>query len=312
MSPTIKIPDTHLESMSICNECGIVSLSGKRTSVIVKYNGDLRIVQRILDEHPEESFECSEILKMEDDVFLVLGGRLGVIKILNLSKGMFTGYIRAHGGSISAIKGYKDRYVLSCSEDTTVKMWDISEMKCVCVFGGYMGHRDHVLSIDISGDLRYLASGGTDCSIMVWRIPSFPNKLECVTPVYSSTRNHRFPVQCVRFYGELLVSYSGEGRICAILPKYGEARPSLEETIVGEIKLQNKLLRKFDVCGDMLVALLESQDIVTFNLSNIESPSQSTILKSIRGKRVQDFCVAEDKILVLLENSCLMVMAISW
>ncbi|AFN83793.1 WD40 domain-binding protein [Encephalitozoon romaleae SJ-2008] len=308
MSSIIEIPNACFESMSICNKHRIVSLAGKRSSVIVSYRDGLKVVQRILDEHPDENFQCSEFFMAGNDISLALGGKLGIIKMVNLSKGTFIGHIKAHGGSISSIKRYKDKYLLSCSEDTTIKMWDISELACVCIFGGYSGHRDYVLSIDVSNDMRYLASCGTDCSIKIWRIPSYLNKLECTTPIYSSTHECRFPIECIRFYGELLVFYSGEKRIHVISLKYEESKSSAEALLAGEIILEERLLRKFDISGSTLVALIESQDVIMFDMNDIGFRSHPKTLKSFKRKKVQDFCAVGDQIFILLEDSRFMTM----
>lgn len=308
MSSAIEIPNACFESISICSKYRIVSLVGKRSSVVVSYRDDLRVVQRILDEHPDENFRCSEFFMAGDDISLALGGNLGIIKIMNLCKGTFIGHIKAHGGSISSIKRYKDKYLLSCSEDTTIKMWDISELACVCIFGGYKGHRDYVLSMDVSNDMKYLASCGTDCSIKIWRIPSYLNKLECTTPIYSSTHGCRLPIECIRFYGELLVFYSGEKRIHAISLKYEESKSSAEAVFAGEIMLEKRLLRKFDISGSTLVALMESQDVIMFDLNDIGFRSHPKTLKPLKEKKVQDFCVIGDRMFILLEDSCFMTM----
>ncbi|ADM12307.1 WD40 domain-binding protein [Encephalitozoon intestinalis ATCC 50506] len=311
MALSIEIPNAYLEFMSICDEYEIVSLVGKRTSVIISYADDLRMVQRVLDEHPDENFQCSEFLIRQNDVLLALGGSLGIIKVLNLSKGTFVGYIQAHGGIIFSIKRYKDEYLLSCSEDTTIKMWDVSELKCVCVFGGYTGHRDHVLSIDVSDDLRYLASGGTDCSIRVWRIPSSLNKFQCVAPIYLSPRIHKFPIQCVRFYREFLVFYSGESRIDIISPRYGEVEPTSRTEFVGGVKFEGQLLRGFEIDDGMLVAVTESQDIILFKMNDIGFTSQSTILRSTKKGKIRDFRVIRNRMFILFEDSFFRVLSLA-
>ncbi|AFM99073.1 hypothetical protein EHEL_091790 [Encephalitozoon hellem ATCC 50504] len=306
MSSVIEIPNACFESMSSYGKCRIVSLVGKRTSAIISYGDDLKIAQRVLDEHPDEEFQCSEFFMAGNDVLLALGGRLGIIKIINLSKGAFIGHIRAHGGCISSIKRYGNEYLLSCSEDTTIKMWNVSGLTCVCIFGGYSGHKDYVLSIDVSSDMKYLASCGTDCSIKIWRIPSNLNKLECISPIYSSTDICKFPIECVRFYRELLIFYSGERKIHAVSLKYEEAKSSVEVVLAGEIVLKRRLFRKFDISGDILVALMEPHDIVMFDMNDIGFISHPKILESIKKEKIQDFCVVENRMFVLFENTHLM------
>lgn len=307
MLPTIRIPNTYLSSVSIGRGYGVAALAGRRTAVVVDHSEGLRVVQRILDEHPDEGFRCSEFLARKDCLLLVLGGELGVIKVLNLSKGVPAGHIKAHGGPIFSIRAYKDEYLLSCSSDTTIKMWSVSGLSCVCVFGGYMGHRDHVLSMDISSDLRYLVSGGSDCSIRVWAIPCSFGDVECTAPVYSSEGIHKFPVRCVRFHGDILVFSEGQDRIHIALPTYGDREAYSDTVLVQEVCLGGRgPVRKFDISGNTLVALMGKQDMAVLDMRTIRSAPHPTMLRIPNAGAVQDFCMEGGRVFVLFESSLFM------
>lgn len=302
--PALEIPDSCLTSMNIHPDTRLLSLAGRRTSVLVSYtHRDLCLCQRILDEDPDEDFLCTELLVAGDVVYLVLGGSLGTIKVLNASRGLFFGHMKAHGGAVTAIRRYNNRYILSCSEDTTIKMWDVLGLRCVCIFGGYMGHRDCVLSMDVSADLRLLASGGTDCMVNIWDIPQTHDGLRNIhTPVYSSQRIHTSRITCLRFYGDLLVSCSGGSRISVVLPIYSTDM-SEDAMFIGEVRTDTSMLHRFEIHNGLLLALAETGRLLVFDMENIAHPSSPVAVEIPVDKKIRDFALCRDRLFVLLEDS---------
>lgn len=62
--------------------------------------------------------------------------------------------------------------MLTCSKDYSIRLWNSKNSSCVAIFAGIHGHRDEVLSIDISADGQKFISGGIDHNIMVWSLKS--------------------------------------------------------------------------------------------------------------------------------------------
>lgn len=60
--------------------------------------------------------------------------------------------------------------LLSGSKDYSIRLWNIRNSTCIAIFSGIRGHRDEVLSIDISADGSSLISGGIDHNVMVWNL----------------------------------------------------------------------------------------------------------------------------------------------
>ncbi|KAF8393042.1 hypothetical protein HHK36_021283 [Tetracentron sinense] len=66
------------------------------------------------------------------------------------------------------------------ASDKTVRLWDVQSGECVRIF---IGHRSMILSLAMSPDGRYMASGDEDGTIMVWDLSSG----RCVIPLMRHT-----------------------------------------------------------------------------------------------------------------------------
>lgn len=62
--------------------------------------------------------------------------------------------------------------LLTCSKDYSIRLWNSKNSTNIAIFAGINGHRDEVLSIDISADGEKFISGGIDHNIMVWSLSS--------------------------------------------------------------------------------------------------------------------------------------------
>jgi len=56
--------------------------------------------------------------------------------------------------------------VLSCGGDGLVKLWKVSNCECTNTFDD---HDDRIWSISLSSDKQFLASGGSDSRLIIWR-----------------------------------------------------------------------------------------------------------------------------------------------
>ena len=73
-----------------------------------------------------------------------------------------------HTGAINAIALSSDgRFLVSGSEDSTIKLWDLATGN---VLRTLYGHEKPVLAVAVSGDGRLMASGGGDSSVRVWDV----------------------------------------------------------------------------------------------------------------------------------------------
>ncbi|NJO39172.1 MAG: protein kinase [Cyanobacteria bacterium CRU_2_1] len=74
----------------------------------------------------------------------------------------------AHTSLINAIAISPDgRYVLSGSDDRTIKLWEVATGKCLRTF---KGHRERVFAVVFSPDRQHILSASDDQSIRLWSI----------------------------------------------------------------------------------------------------------------------------------------------
>lgn len=74
----------------------------------------------------------------------------------------FTGHV----GSVYVMSWSVDsQYLISASQDSTIKLWDIKTRKLMM---DLPGHADQIYTLDWSGDGRLVASGGKDRQVKLW------------------------------------------------------------------------------------------------------------------------------------------------
>lgn len=113
-----------------------------------------------------------------------------------------------------------------------MRLWNIKEAVCIAIFGGVRGHRDEVVSVDFDFDGDRLMSSGMDHSLIMWKLDKPAIKLGIERSKtrrnviftehfydYCTRGIHDKHVDCVRWYGDLLLSKSYDGKI--ILWKMG-------------------------------------------------------------------------------------------
>ncbi|EJW04785.1 hypothetical protein EDEG_01007 [Edhazardia aedis USNM 41457] len=81
-----------------------------------------------------------------------------------------------HSGPIYCLKFFKgNKFLLSCSQDCTVRLWSLELFTCIAI---YKAHVFPIWSIDVSADNWYFASGGLDKQAHIWSvIGSKPERL---------------------------------------------------------------------------------------------------------------------------------------
>ena len=60
-----------------------------------------------------------------------------------------------------------DKYVISCSSDFTVRIWNLLEKTQETVL---QGHNYHVTRVIVTCDNKYIISGSKDKSIRIWNL----------------------------------------------------------------------------------------------------------------------------------------------
>lgn len=75
-----------------------------------------------------------------------------------------------HSGPVYSIRFFGNKkFLLSCSQDSTVRLWSLDTFSCISV---YKGHFFPVWDIDIAQNDYYFASGSSDRTACVWTVES--------------------------------------------------------------------------------------------------------------------------------------------
>ena len=174
---------------------------------------------------------------------LVSGGRDTTLKVWNLNTPshynsmsptnrvigdglMYT--LTGHSESINTVAISPDGQLLvSGSEDTTIKLWDLRTRECLATLEG---HEAGVKSVAISADGQLLVSGSADNTIQLWQLPGGESELICTDSFYTLT-GHTDWVKCLAISpdGQMLASGSQDKTIKLWQLETGE----LKSTLVG-------------------------------------------------------------------------------
>ena len=118
-----------------------------------------------------------------------------------------------------AISPLSPTILASASNDHTVRLWNLdleyAHQPLAAIFAGAGGHREHILTISFHQTGTYLLSASADAVINVWLVPSVPdenagtdNTTKVEYPHFSSNEIHGDYVDCVRFYGDIILSHA--------------------------------------------------------------------------------------------------------
>ncbi|CAK7220871.1 hypothetical protein SCUCBS95973_004304 [Sporothrix curviconia] len=171
---------------------------------------------------------------------LCVAGRDAKVKVYNIRDGEAVTSFVGHGGEINdlATSPTNPHLIVSASDDTTVRLWSLDpvhkEQPCVCLLGGE-GHSWNLLSVAFHDTGRYVISAGHDqvinlvsvgigkgdfekivtpivqLTLAQWTLPDIPNEhLEVPIivhfPHFSTSEIHTGLIDCVSFYGDLILS----------------------------------------------------------------------------------------------------------
>jgi len=104
------------------------------------------------------------------------------IIILSAITGNQVAVLSEHTDEVKSLTfSFDGTMLVSGSEDTTVKLWDVQTGGVIKTF---CGHTNHVLSVSISPDSATLASGSSDTSIHLWGVST--GECFCVINIHDS------------------------------------------------------------------------------------------------------------------------------
>ncbi|ERS97924.1 hypothetical protein HMPREF1624_06095 [Sporothrix schenckii ATCC 58251] len=174
---------------------------------------------RVIRDEDEGALNCSCTWALDPETeraLLCVAGRDAKVKVYNIHDGEAVTSFVGHGGEINdlATSPTNPHLIVSASDDTTVRLWSLDpvhkKQPCVCLLGGE-GHSWNLLSVAFHDTGRYVISAGHDQVINLWTLPDIPNEHVEVPiivhfPHFSTSEIHTGLIDCVAFYGDLILS----------------------------------------------------------------------------------------------------------
>ncbi|KAG9681051.1 WD40 repeat-like protein, partial [Aureobasidium melanogenum] len=179
-------------------------------------------------EDPDEDSSLNSVawsvdIDTDEPLVCVAGSGSKNIKIFNVVTGELVRILYGHGGAINDLvtSPVSPQILASCSGDYTIRIWNLDvryrRQPCAAILSGE-GHRQTILSIAFHDNGRWLLSGGQDTMICLWSLPPVPDEnagtdkpTVVVYPHFASIGMHSDYVDCVRFWGDLILSKASTG-----------------------------------------------------------------------------------------------------
>ncbi|KAK3491705.1 WD40-repeat-containing domain protein [Neurospora crassa] len=176
-------------------------------------------VLKLIRDDDDDAANCSCCWSKDMETgqpWLCIAGADAKVKVYDVKQGKLVKTLVGHGGGINDLvtSPLTPSLIASCSDDTTVRLWSLlpihSAQPCMFILGGD-AHTWDLLSIAFHDTGRYLLSAGHDQTINLWTIPPCPSEpvthpLVIHYPHFSTKEIHNSLVDCVSFFGDLILS----------------------------------------------------------------------------------------------------------
>eukprot|EP01103_Thecamoeba_quadrilineata_P010691 TRINITY_DN2377_c0_g1_i3.p1 TRINITY_DN2377_c0_g1~~TRINITY_DN2377_c0_g1_i3.p1 ORF type:complete len:182 (-),score=37.30 TRINITY_DN2377_c0_g1_i3:36-581(-) len=129
------------------------AICGYKRVSIYDSQESLCLVQSYVDQNEDEFYACAWAYdEGSKTTWLVVGGKDGIIKVLNPRSTLLEKELFSHGRDIYALRLHPVRFTLlfSASVDTTIRLWNLRSSVCIAIFGGHLGHEQSVVDIVIN------------------------------------------------------------------------------------------------------------------------------------------------------------------
>ena len=110
---------------------------------------------------------CAALMKSKNGNILATGGMDEIIRVYNLNKKREVGELVQHTGGITSLQFVGSKYLLSASEDKTVRIWRVKDWACLHVLGG---HKDGITSLAVHPSGRLALSTSKDKTMRLWNL----------------------------------------------------------------------------------------------------------------------------------------------
>ncbi|KAK9390677.1 WD40-repeat-containing domain protein [Lipomyces mesembrius] len=183
-------------------------------------NKSIEILATYADENPQESL-CSACWTYDTNTgrpLIAVGGKSGVVKIIDCASGKLVRALKGHGDEILDLHTCPTHphIIASSSGDHTIRVWNLEpkykDQPCAIICAGG-GHREQVLTVGFHESGRFLVSGGMDNQVHLWALPNLSTlPMHKDDPIvlhwshFSTNSLHSNYVDSVSFYGDLILS----------------------------------------------------------------------------------------------------------
>lgn len=115
-----------------------------------------------------------------------------------------TRYLTGHDDSVYCLVWVGPNLIVSGSRDRSIKLWDLSKQKDALVLTK-THHDGSVLCLRASNDMKWMVSGSSDSTCLIWSLPDFEQKNRLI--------GHAGGVLDICIVGDMIVSSSRDATI---------------------------------------------------------------------------------------------------
>jgi len=183
--------------------------------------------------------------ELREDAYLAVAGEDQLIHIISIKRSKVITILKGHTDTIVDLIAHpsKAQYLLSVSNDNTIRLWDIHARKPFpnCVQTWEMAATVAAFSSD---GIKFFA-GGSNGSVLQFEITYFSGTSN-LTPIVlkAEKRHHTHHIDCIKFLEDKLVTKSTDGRILIWSPETGKI------SVEMKIPDSKQLSSRFDLSRD--------------------------------------------------------------
>ena len=133
---------------------------------------EIRLLQTYEDKNPKEDFFTCCWCLVEGESCLLMAGQTGNIRMVNAKDMVFYKNFQAHGSSVNELKRHPEYPMIigSASKDMSLRLWNVENDACICIFGCQLSGFSDFVSLDFSPCGGGLISSGMDHQLNIWEI----------------------------------------------------------------------------------------------------------------------------------------------
>ena len=269
-------------------------------------NSTFKLKAKFHDSSSTEHYKVARfvvVLTPKQGVWIVAGGKDGVVKVVSVENHRQSYGLMGHRNTIRDLRPLDDSdFCFSCSDDLTIRLWNIRTRVQVVIFQGLLCPSDSIMSMDVHHSQALMVSGGMDRSVVLWNINTreingdktlskqwnadflsyygvrcarkrFGTRL-VTQPWYLTYRVHSKGVKQVQFYQDLVVSMDTEGHVCIWQPNITRAACSF--ILLHSLHAGNGRHLSFSLSASLgLLATItgDNGEILLWNLLDIDNHS---------------------------------------